>query len=816
MSSANKPIDSELLKTLVPLESLSADLLRRLAASARMERISSGTAITLEVERDDRALYLLSGMLVLANGNDIKETIKAGTAQARNPLPPYHTRRATLYAKTTATIVSIDRKLLDIVLTQNPTQGESGATETEQDNHAWITNFLQSNALLQLPETTIQTLYNRLQEIPTRAGEIVIRQGSVANSYYIIRNGRCSVVHAPSLEGPEITLAELRSGQAFGEEALITNRTRNASVIMQEAGSLMRLEKQDFMSLLVNPLLRFVSPNDAHGLLATGAEIIDVRLPGNYPERGLVKNCIPLSELRNHLAQLDKSKQYVIACNDGNQSTVAAFLLNQHGFQTHVLQGGLKKFQFQPPANIATQELAKEPVIEDIEILAPSMGGEVINFPRPKLINKPITPPAPSKARETDTGIELPLLTDVVIPGAWKQRHAVAIDLSTPNAQGYMQADMDAVTQRAVDEAKRAQAAELALQIAQAKAQELKAEAASILKRAEEEARKAASDMAKKMTEEHLRTRSKFAAVADEAKEETKKEAQRAQAAEEAWKRAEGEIARLKANLEEIKQRAIRKPAQPAIDDIQIEAPKTNSAARVNPNPAPISTKPAAAKPAFKKSLTGAKPVLPKVPPLAEGQTPTPAPSDIKLGWISDSYLWETVLGYRVDPAVDSLLAPKPHSAKPQPAASPAPVPTPVPAKPAATTQPFVQNNPAAKKDKAAHTFHSSRKSALAHKTTSEPEPKRISARKYEILLILVVILAGVQIGGGDRLQGFYTWTNQQLGLSQLSQSAAHWFNNMAGNSTPVQEVIPVITPKKPIAHEKPRRQHPSKANQER
>ena len=799
MSATNKAINIEVLKNLVPLNNLSVDLLRQLAATARMERVSAGSAITKECEVGERALYLLSGMLVLANGNNIVDTIKAGTPQARNPLPPFQTRSATLYAKTTATILSIDRKLLDIVLSQNPAGAEGDTLDSEPDNHAWITNFLQSNALLQLPETTLQTLYSRLREIPTRAGEIVIRQGSIANSYYIIRNGRCNVVHAPSLEGPEIKIAELHTGQAFGEEALITNRTRNASVIMQEAGSLMRLEKQDFMSLLVNPLLRFASSEKTHALLASGAEIIDVRTPGNYPERDLIKNRIPLSELRTRLAQLDKNKPYVIACNDGNQSAVAAFLLNQHGYKTHVLQGGLKQFQLRPLINLDLQETVSAPAVETIEIFAPPMGGDIIDFPRPKANIKPANPPEPSKIRGMTSSAELPLLTDIVVAGAWKQRHATAVDMA-PAAQQYTQADIDIAKQQAAEEARRARAAELALHLAETKAQELKAKAAAIVKVAEAEARKSAAELAQKMADEQTRTRSAFSAIVNEAKDEAKKEGQRAQTAEGAWKNAEAEILRLKADLEEIKRRNTQISAKKAME--RPIAPDTvKTAALVIPKPA------AAVIPERKKPIQGAKPVPPKAPALAVGQPPKPAPSDIKLGWISDSYLWETVLGYRVDPAIDSLLAPKTSQAKPQAPSATQVMPD---IKPTTTTSSIATYNPAtpaaAKTVKAAHSIHSSRKPAShQQKATGESEPRKSSARKYEVLLIVMVILAAVQIGGGDRLGNLYQSIHQQLGISQVTQSATHWFNNIVGNPPP--EAAPTATPQELTPATTPRQQ---------
>ncbi len=50
---------------------------------------------------------------------------------------------------------------------------------------------------------------------------------------------------------------------------------------------------------------------------------------------------MPLSQIRKFADELDKSRKYVIYCQMGNRSSVAAFMLNQRGFDTVALKGGL-------------------------------------------------------------------------------------------------------------------------------------------------------------------------------------------------------------------------------------------------------------------------------------------------------------------------------------------------------------------------------------------------------------------------------------------------------------------------------------------
>jgi len=50
---------------------------------------------------------------------------------------------------------------------------------------------------------------------------------------------------------------------------------------------------------------------------------------------------LPLYLLRHKLNVLDRKTPYVVYCDTGRRSSAAAFILNQRGFETAVLKGGL-------------------------------------------------------------------------------------------------------------------------------------------------------------------------------------------------------------------------------------------------------------------------------------------------------------------------------------------------------------------------------------------------------------------------------------------------------------------------------------------
>ena len=71
---------------------------------------------------------------------------------------------------------------------------------------------------------------------------------------------------------------------------------------------------------------------------------LDVRLPSEFEANhkdGAIN--IPLYFLRLKLKTLDPDQTYVVCCDTGRRSSAAAFILNERGFKTFVLKGGLNQ-----------------------------------------------------------------------------------------------------------------------------------------------------------------------------------------------------------------------------------------------------------------------------------------------------------------------------------------------------------------------------------------------------------------------------------------------------------------------------------------
>jgi len=231
---------------------------------------------------------------------------------------------------------------MDIMLTWDQSGGYEVTDVDEAPDDDWMAKLLQTEVFHRIPPANIQSIFIRMETHHFKAGESVIRQGEEGEHFYIIREGRCRVIRKTRKTPAGMVLATLTSGDNFGEEALISGGKRNASIVMETDSVLMSLSKTDFLELLNDPLLKWISYTEGRELAANGAVWIDVRLPAEHEARHIQRSVnIPLPLFRMKLNKLDVDRQYLIYCDSGRRSSIATYLLSQHGIDAYVLQDSL-------------------------------------------------------------------------------------------------------------------------------------------------------------------------------------------------------------------------------------------------------------------------------------------------------------------------------------------------------------------------------------------------------------------------------------------------------------------------------------------
>ena len=292
-----------------------------------------------------RSIYLLSGTISLRDGDQILSSIVGGTDEARNPIAPVLPRRQSAVAMDEVRYFSINSDLLDVTLTLDQTGIYEVGDFSSELNGAegdWMSALLRTKTFELIPPQNIQMIFMRLKRVDYKAGHVVIRQGSNGDNFYIIRSGRCMVPRETPANKENIDLAELRVGATFGEEALISDEARNATITMLTDGTLMQLGRDDFQSLLNEPMILSLSHDDADEAVSQGGKWLDVRIPSEFRASSKANATnLPLYLLRHKLDVLDRNTPYVVYCDTGRRSSAAAFILKQRGFETAVLKGGL-------------------------------------------------------------------------------------------------------------------------------------------------------------------------------------------------------------------------------------------------------------------------------------------------------------------------------------------------------------------------------------------------------------------------------------------------------------------------------------------
>ncbi len=342
----SKQVEIHQLRSLSPLDALKKDNLHALVSKTRIREAHAGQSLFREGDSEKRSVYVLSGTVELRDGESVLARITGGTDDARNPLAPVLPRECTAIAVSDVEFISIDSDLLDVMLTWDQT-GSYEVSELRAEDESsddWMTTLLRTKAFHKIPPANIQAIFMRLQQVNHKAGDVIIKQGDEGDYFYVITRGRCIVTRETPLNKEGIRLAELEVGDTFGEEALISEAKRNATVTMETDGALMRLGKEDFHTLLNEPMLDWLEKDEADKVIAAGGKWLDVRLPSEfeaYHYDGAVN--VPLYFIRLKLKTLDPSLKYVVCCDTGSRSSAGAFILSERGFDAYVLKGGMNR-----------------------------------------------------------------------------------------------------------------------------------------------------------------------------------------------------------------------------------------------------------------------------------------------------------------------------------------------------------------------------------------------------------------------------------------------------------------------------------------
>jgi CRP-like cAMP-binding protein len=350
----------------MPLHLLPQQSFQRLCEELVIEKAAVGEVLFERGSQDADWIYLLEGEVELEADGIVMERIGGGSEVARFPLAHQVPRKVSARAVSELRYVRIDPrrwKLMDSY------QDEALRIDSEDLGHHsgdWMGKLFRSPVFQRLPASNLHKIVQRLKTLEVKRGDRIIAQGEAGDCLYILRAGKCQVTRRPRPDARAIKLAELAPGDLFGEDALLSGQPSAMDVTMLTDGVVLRLEKEDFLSLVVEPVLEELDFESAEREVKQGAVWLDVRDPESFQHWHLEGSLnLPFFSLKMQLSSLERQRKYILVCAQGGQSRAGAFLLLRFGFQAAVLAGGLakiapKQLEDVRPARVS-EAIASEP-----------------------------------------------------------------------------------------------------------------------------------------------------------------------------------------------------------------------------------------------------------------------------------------------------------------------------------------------------------------------------------------------------------------------------------------------------------------------
>jgi ABC-type bacteriocin/lantibiotic exporter with double-glycine peptidase domain/CRP-like cAMP-binding protein len=241
----------------LPIMHMLPGALRELViGSFELRSYGFGEYVVLEGEKADAFYVLVEGLArVLTTGSDGNETtfgvLRAGESFGERALLENVPRTASVRASCPVTAARLDRAVFMSLLRLHPQLEEVFA---QQARGRRLQNFLrQQSAFATLDPDAVGMLLSQARDVHLSAGQRYITEGDPAHSWWIVEAGRLTVFTS---EPARRDLRYLRTGDIFGELALLTGGGRTASIEATTEVTLLEFPKETFDVLLENPKFR--------------------------------------------------------------------------------------------------------------------------------------------------------------------------------------------------------------------------------------------------------------------------------------------------------------------------------------------------------------------------------------------------------------------------------------------------------------------------------------------------------------------------------------------------------------------------------
>lgn len=121
--------------------------------------------------------------------------------------------------------------------------------ESSLTSDGTVEAFLSTNPLFySLSPAVLASIAARVQLVSFRAGQDIVCEGDIGDSFYLIKEGRVHVLK--NSDGDPLILSELGVSEGFGEMSLLVDQPRSATVRAIGPTNALKLTKDDFSELM--------------------------------------------------------------------------------------------------------------------------------------------------------------------------------------------------------------------------------------------------------------------------------------------------------------------------------------------------------------------------------------------------------------------------------------------------------------------------------------------------------------------------------------------------------------------------------------
>jgi rhodanese-related sulfurtransferase/signal-transduction protein with cAMP-binding, CBS, and nucleotidyltransferase domain len=330
--------DMSRLENFIPFDCLGESHLKEIQGQIEVIKIGPGRLLFKRGQTSDKAYFLVEGSVDLTDASFQVRHFAADDDENYLALDNYPEHTINAISAEATTLYAIDRNKLDLLMTWTQAAESMLDEDDDESERDWMDALLSSELFSAIPPAMIHSLFVKFEEREVQLGETVVK-----------------AMVTRSKGAKQETLAALSAGRFFGEDALISDSPRNATITMTSDGTLMCLGKQDFQSILQDSVIRHLSEDELDTMVLeaeTACILVDVRLPMEFRhDRTPGARNLPLNELRREVHNLEKDFFYVV-CGDGRRSELGAYILSEAGLNAYVLDRG-KATDAKKPTEVA-------------------------------------------------------------------------------------------------------------------------------------------------------------------------------------------------------------------------------------------------------------------------------------------------------------------------------------------------------------------------------------------------------------------------------------------------------------------------------